>query len=45
MNHMNIHNYFIDQPIRIDYLTDPSGEPYADESGGDFEGGGFEVEF
>ena len=42
---MNIHNYLIDQPIQIDCLTDPSGEPYADESGGDFEGGGFEVEF
>jgi hypothetical protein len=42
---MNTHDYFIDQSIQIDYLTDPSGEPYDDESGGDFEGGGFEVGF
>ena len=42
---MNIHDYLIDQPIQIDYLTDPNGKPYADESGGDFEGGGFEVGF
>jgi hypothetical protein len=29
----------------IDYLTDPNGEPYTSESGGDFEAGGFEVGF
>ena len=45
MNHMNMHDYFIEQPVQIDYLTDPSGEPYTNESGGDFEGGGFEVGF
>jgi len=45
MNHMNMHDYFIEQPIQIDYLTDPSGEPYTNESGGDFEGGGFEAGF
>ena len=26
MNNMN--DYFINEPIQIDYLTDPSGEPY-----------------
>ena len=41
MNHMDIVGYFIDQPILIDYLTDPSGEPYTSESGGDSEDGGF----
>ena len=45
MNHMNMNDYFINEPIQIDYLTDPSGEPYTSESGGDFEGGGFEVGF
>ena len=39
MNHMNVIDYFIDQPILIDYLTDPSGEPYTDGSGGDLDGG------
>jgi hypothetical protein len=34
MNHMNVINYFIDQPILIDYLNDPSEEPYTDGSGG-----------
>ena len=37
MNHVNMHDYFIEQLVQIDYLTNPSGEPYADESGGDFE--------
>ena len=35
MNHMNVIDYFIDQPILIDYLNDPSGEPYTDGSGGE----------
>ena len=29
----------------VDYLTDPSGEPYTSEPGGDSEAGGFEVGF
>ena len=39
MNHMDIIGYFVDQPILIDYLNDPSGEPYTDSSGGDLDGG------
>ena len=31
MNNMDMIGYFIDQPILIDYLTDPSGEPYTSE--------------
>ena len=45
MNHMNLNDYFINEPIQIDYLTDPNGEPYTSESGEDFESGGFEVGF
>ena len=45
MNHMNMNDYFINEPIQIDYLTDPNGEPYTSESGGDFESGGFEAGF
>ena len=45
MNHMNVIDYFIDQPILIDYLTDPSGEPYTDGSGGDLDGGSDGGEF
>ena len=45
MNHMNMNDYFIDEPIQIDYLTDPNTEPYTSESGGDFESGGFEAGF
>ncbi len=39
MNHMDMIGYFVDQPILIDYLNDPSGEPYTDGSGGDLDGG------
>ena len=35
MNHIDVIDYFIDQPILIDYLNDPSGEPYTDGSGGE----------
>ena len=45
MNHINMNDYFINEPIQIDYLTDPNGEPYTSESGGDFESGGFEAGF
>ena len=45
MNHMNMNDYFINEPIQIDYLTDPNAEPYTSESGGDFESGGFEAGF
>ena len=45
MNHMNMNDYFINEPIQIDYLTDPNAEPYTSESSGDFESGGFEVGF
>ena len=31
MNHIDMIGYFVDQPILIDYLTDPSGEPYTSE--------------
>jgi hypothetical protein len=37
MNHIDMIGYFVNQPILIDYLTDPSGEPHTSESGGDFE--------
>jgi len=45
MNHMNMNDYFINEPIQIDYLTDPNAEPYTSESGVDFESGGFEAGF
>ena len=45
MNNIDMIGYFVDQPIMIDYLTDPNGEPYTSESGGDFEAGGFKVGF
>jgi hypothetical protein len=31
MNHIDMIGYFVDQPILIDYLTDPSGESYTSE--------------
>jgi len=31
MNHIDMIGYFVDQPILIDYLTDPSGELYTSE--------------
>ena len=31
MNNMDTIGYFVDQPILIDYLTDPSGESYTSE--------------
>ena len=34
MNHIDMIGYFVDQPILIDYLTEPSGERYRDGSGG-----------
>ena len=37
MNHIDMIGYFVNQPILIDYLTDPNGEPHTSESGGDFE--------
>ena len=45
MNHINMNDYFINEPIQINYLTEPNAEPYTSESSGDFESGGFEVGF